>query len=318
VTSTSPDFASDRIETPRVRLHLVDAGDPASTLTAARIDAGLTVSELAAALHVSRPTVSMWERKDRAVARHYWPVLATALRLTEAQVAAFFTGCLSSRSDSIRLPALGRARRAAQLTQRGLAERLGVAPTKLAMWENARVPVTPETTARICTELAVDLADLVAEPPALPDARPLRQYRRAARMSRVEAAAHLRVSIGALARYEAGERRTPVRIVRRMARVYGRTVDEVLAHSGSTLLPLPAGRRWCPEELPLVLTALRTAAGLTKAGLGRAVGRSGQAVAGWEAGRSRPSPAMCRRLEVVFGLAAGRLPDSGSVAAAER
>ena len=57
-----------------------------------------------------------------------------------------------------------------------------------------------------------------------------------------------------------------------------------------------------------MIRALRTAAGMTKVGLGRAVGRSGQAVAGWEAGRTRPTPGTFRRLEVVFGLSAGRFP----------
>ncbi len=69
-------------------------------------------------------------------------------------------------------------------------------------------------------------------------------------------------------------------VVRRMARIHGRGVDEILAHSGSMLLPLSAGGRWRPEDLPMVLKALRTAAGMSKVGVGRAVGRSGQAVAG--------------------------------------
>ena len=62
------------------------------------------------------------------------------------------------------------------------------------------------------------------------------------------------------------------------------------------------------DEVPDVIRALRTAAGLTKVGLGRAVDRSGQAVAGWESGRTLPTPATFRRLEVVFGLGPGRFP----------
>ncbi len=69
---------------PRARLHVVDAGSSESPLTTARIRAGLTVTELAEAVHVSRPTASRWERNQRAVARYHWPMLASALRLTES------------------------------------------------------------------------------------------------------------------------------------------------------------------------------------------------------------------------------------------
>jgi transcriptional regulator with XRE-family HTH domain len=126
-------------------------------------------------------------------------------------------------------------------------------------------------------------------------------------MSQREAAAHLRIAVGTLARYEAGERATPVTVVRRMAAIYHRGVGEVLRSSGTPVVPLPPVP-WTPGDLPEALTALRLAAGLSKVALGRLVGRSGQAVSQWEAGRSRPTPATCRRMEAVFGLPAGRLP----------
>jgi transcriptional regulator with XRE-family HTH domain len=251
----------------------------------------------------------MWERGHRGVARNYWPVLAAALGMGEDELPALFEGCLPARLDGVRLRSLARARRAAGLTQRALAERLDVAPTTLAMWESTRVRVHLALAQRLCTVLGVELAALTAEPPApAPDPRPLRRYRTWAGMSRAEAAAAVGVSVSALARYEAGKRATPIPVVRRMARAYGRPVDELLQHSGSRLLPLPPRRRWLTEEVPQAVRALRTAAGMTKVGVGRAVGRSGQAVASWEAGRTRPTPATCRRLEVVFGLAPGRFP----------
>src|SRR3954451_8383014 len=87
-----------------------------------------------------------------------------------------------------------------------------------------------------------------------------------------------------------------------------RPVAEVLTACGIELLPLPARARWRPEDLPEGIRAARTAAGLSKVALGRAIGRSGQAIRGWENGRSRPDSAMCRCLEVVLGLPAGKLP----------
>ena len=135
--------------------------------------------------------------------------------------------------------------------------------------------------------LDADQATLAAEPvaTAVRDPRPLRRLRRAARMSQREAAVHLGIAVGSLARYEAGQRRPPVPVARRMAGAYRRPVAEVLAACRIELLPLPPRARWLREDVPEGLRAARTAAGLSKVALGRAVGRSGQAVRGWETGR---------------------------------
>ncbi|WP_448624977.1 helix-turn-helix transcriptional regulator [Geodermatophilus sp. URMC 64] len=93
-----------------------------------------------------------------------------------------------------------------------------------------------------------------------------------------------------------------------MAAVYRFPAPLVLAAAGIELLPLPAGARWDSGDVPAGLRAARVAAGLTKVALGRAVGRSGQTVHGWETGRTCPDAGTCRRLEAVLGLQAGKLP----------
>jgi DNA-binding XRE family transcriptional regulator len=127
-------------------------------------------------------------------------------------------------------------------------------------------------------------------------------------MSQREAAAHLGVAVGTLGRYEAGQRTTPLPVVRTMARIYRRPLREVLQHSGVAVEPLPAGRSWSPTELPQVIRALRTAAGLSTTELGRAVGPSG-ALLGEGAGR--PSADIRRRLELLLALGPGSLAASG-------
>ena len=280
------------------------------TLTEARTAAGLTISQLARAIHMSRPTVSYWERGVRRPATSHWPRLGVVLGLDQTEVAALFADHPPARLDGRPLPCLALVRRRAGVTQRALAERVGVAPTTLSMWETARIAVSLPMLARLANALNVDPATLVAEPVTVPvrDPRPLRHMRRAARMSQREAAAHLGIAIGSLARYEAGQRRPPVPVARRMAAVYRRPVVEVLTACRIDLLPLPPRGRWRPEDVPEGIRASRTALGLSKVALGSAVGRSGQAVRGWETGRSRPGPAMCRRLEVVLGLPDGKLP----------
>jgi transcriptional regulator with XRE-family HTH domain len=282
-----------------------------AALTHARQAAGLTVTQLARALHVTRPTVSMWESGDRRAARCYWDGLATALRLDLAEVSGLFVGYPTARDDRVLLPGLARARRRARLTQRSLAERIGVATTTLSMWEVAGIPVPTALTGQLEQLLATDLDELLLPPPqrTVPDPRPLRRLRREAGMSQREAAAHLRIAIGSLARYEAGERVPPLPVVRRMAAAYRRPVGELLSIIGHELVPLPPGASWGHADVPEAIRSLRTNAGLSKDGLGRLLGRSGQAVRSWETGRSRPMPATLRRLEVLFGLPVGRFAE---------
>jgi transcriptional regulator with XRE-family HTH domain len=311
VTSTLPQTAAS--PAPGLfstRLGIAPRTQRAVGLTRARTAAGLAVTQLARRLQVSRTTVSMWESGARAAARSHWPALGRALGLGPDQVADLFVGSPPARYDARRLPSLALARRRAALTQRELAARLGVAPTTVSMWESAGVPVPTHLLDRLAQLVATDLHPLELLPRASEadtDPRPLRHFRRAAGMSQREAAAYLRIAVGTLARYEAGERATPVAVVRRMAAAYSRSVGEVLRCSGTAVVPVPS-RPWSTQDLPAAPTALRSAAGMTKEELGRTVGMSGQAVRAWEAGHRRPTPLTCRRLEVVFRLPAGKLP----------
>lgn len=279
-------------------------------LREARLRAGLSVAQLARAIGVSRPTVALWEQGRRRPAQTYWSALGAALELPVEHVAELFAGYRPARFDSRPLPSLATSRRSAGLTQRQLAGRLGVAATTLSMWETSGVPVPVDAIAALARLLQTPEESLRATPThgRVPDPRPLRQARRQAAMSQREAAAYLGVAVGSLARYESGERRPPLRVVRAMAVAYQRPLAELLRHSGRELRPLPPGRPWRPEQVPQALLALRTAAGMTKAELGRTLGRSGQAVRSWEIGRSLPTQGTYRRLELLFPVSRGRFP----------
>lgn len=281
-----------------------------STLTEARLTAGLTLGELARRVHVSRPAVAGWEKRSRRPGRHFFGALAAALNLSGNEVEALFHAYPAARLDGRPLPSLASLRRRSGLTQRAVAQLVGVAPTTLSMWETAGIAVAPAMAARLAQILGADVAQLAATPALVlvPDPRPLRRWRREAGMSQREAAAHLGIAVGSLARYEAQQRRPPVDVARRMAGAYRRSLEDILAACRIRLLPLPTGVRWRLAEVPDGIRAARTVAGLTRVGLGRAVGRSGQAVRGWEMGRSLPSDAVRRRLEAVLGLPAGKLP----------
>ncbi|RFU18820.1 helix-turn-helix domain-containing protein [Geodermatophilus marinus] len=280
-----------------------------ATLTAARLTAGLTMTQLARAVHVSRPNVSLWENGGRRPARQYWPALGAALGLQFHEVEALFADHPPARLDGEPLPSLGLVRRQRGFTQRTLAGLVEVAPTTLAMWETAGVRVSPGVAEELARVLDVEVARLAARPRAVPavDPRPLRRLRRQAGMTQREAAAHLRIALGTLARYEAGARVPPVAVARRMATAYRRPPEQLLAACGIELPDLPDGAPWRAADLPEAIRVARMAAGMTKVELGRVLGRSGQAVRSWEVGRSRPSEVTCRRLEAVCGLPAGSL-----------
>lgn len=270
----------------------------------------MTRVQLGHAMHVSRPTIYQWENGRRRPARHYWPSLATALGLTVDDVAAMFADLRPARHDRTPLPSLAYERRRSGLTQQALARSLGVAPTTLAMWETAGVRVPLGIVDEIARQLNTDVARLAGSPPSGMDVdvRPLRRLRKNICMSQREAAAHLGISIGTLARYESGERPIPVATARRMAILYRRPMDTLLRHGGRVLPAFPPGRVWAEEQVPEGIRAARVVAGMTKAALGRALGTSAQAVYKWERGESRPRTRTCRRLELVLGLPAGRIP----------
>jgi len=284
-----------------------------TTIAGVRRAAGLSAAGLARAVHVSRPTVVMWERGGCSVPRHHWPRLAAALGLGLDEVAELLRGRAPGRLDGVRLPSLGHGRRAAGLRQRDLADRLGVAVTTVSTWETTAARVPLQHAESIADLLGAPIARLRSGPPPEVDTRPLRALRLGARMHRREAACHLGVALTTLARYEAGTRQPPVAVLRRMADLYGQPVDVLLRH-GPAVLPLPPAP-WQPDDLPVLLLALRTRAGLTKADIGRRLGRTGQAVRSWEVGRARPTSATCRRLELMFRLPPGSIPDREAVPA---
>ena len=300
-SATPPESAVDG----RLARH---SGRP-STLTDALMAVGMSRADLARTLHLSRPTVSGWANGRSRPARHYWPSLGRALGLTQAEIEVLFADGPPARHDGGPLPSLAFVRRHSGLTQRALARAVGVAPTTLAMWETAGVRVPQGLIDVIAHVLDTDVAGLTSRPPCVgvEDPRPLRRLRKNAGMSQREAAAHLGIAIATIARYESGDRRLPVKMVRRMAALYRCPTSSILRHSGTTLLPLPPGRTWGAEQVPEGIRAARLAAGLTKVQVGRAVGRSAQAVYKWELGLARPRPQTCRRLEVLLGLPPGRI-----------
>lgn len=276
------------------------------TVRSARLAAGLTVTELARAVHMSRPSVSMWEHGTRRAAEHHWPALGRALGLSPAEVAALFADSGPGRLDGVRLPGLAQRRRRCGMTGRALAAHVEVAPSTLSMWETADVRVPPATADALADVLGCTVPDLARPPVDQEPERVLRSMRRQAHMTGREAAGTLGISLASLARYEAGQRAVPLAVLRRMAVIYRQPAADLLAQRAEPLPRLPE-RPWSEDDVPAVLHGLRVRAGLSKVAVGRRVGRSGQAVRGWETGLTRPGTDTRLRLEAVFGVPPGSL-----------
>jgi transcriptional regulator with XRE-family HTH domain len=295
----------------RVRTTRTSGGDGAAPLCRARLDAGLTMTQLARKLGVVPSTVSRWENGLRTPPPHLRPGLATALRTTPSQLAGMLAGSPPRRSDGVRLPGLGRLRRERGLTQAAFRASVGIGSTAAGAWERGRVRVPADRLATVARALGMDEATVVAiarrPPPEGPAERRLTVLRRASGVSQEELAHHVGTSVRTIKHWEAGTRPVPLAAVRPMAHCLRRPLRTVLAAAGLELPPVPHPHTWAAAGLPTVLTALRRSSGCSAAAVGRRIGVSGSTVRGWERGSSRPSASAARRLEMMHGLPPGGL-----------
>lgn len=146
-----------------------------------------------------------------------------------------------------------------------------------------------------------------------------RTCRETAGMTREQAAERLNCSVRALARYEAGEQRTPDDVAYRMAVLYDSQYLAVqhlrlVSQLAADLLPTVAMRDLSVatisqtrphdkrEVKSMRIKELREAAGMSQRELGERIGISGPAVAMWESGENRPSLTNLEKLADVLGV----------------
>ncbi|SDZ01889.1 Cro/C1-type HTH DNA-binding domain-containing protein [Geodermatophilus africanus] len=295
----------------RVRTARTSGGTEAAPLCRARLAAGLTMTQLARKVGVGPATISRWENGLRMPSPDARARLATALEVTNEDLAGMLAHCKSHRSDGVLLPGLGRLRADRGFTQRAFRTAVGIGASAASAWEHGRVRVPTDRLATVAAVLGLapdTLVVLACRPPRdSTEERPLAALRRAAGVTQRELAHHVGVSRRSVVHWENGTRPLPLAAVRPMARCLRRPVPTVLAAAGLQLPTVPHPRTWTPADLPRVLHALRSSSGWAAAALGRRIGVPGRTVRAWETGVSLPSLSACQRLELVHGLPRGVL-----------
>lgn len=290
----------DRVRRP------ASTGDAGSTAIAqARFEAGLTASELARRVHVSLASVSRWESGERSPGRQYWPLLAAALGTDVDTVA----GCFADRpapSDVASVRALGAIRRRRGVTQRQLAQRVGVDVSTVQRWEHqGRAP--RRQALAVAQLFATALEDLgrpvlvVAGPPVRISA--LRRLRRCRHLPVRVVASRVGVSPAALRAWERGTNQPSWTHARALARALGTTPQQVFDAAGMRPPAYLDPCRWTLADLRHILRELRQWRGMTQDELAVAVGVSTATIGAWEAGRQRPRRISLRRLDEALGSA---------------
>jgi transcriptional regulator with XRE-family HTH domain len=295
----------------RVRTIRTSGGQDASPLCRARLAAGLTMTQVARKTGVVPATVSRWENGVRTPSPEARARLTRALRVTPEELSVMLAGSRPRRSDGVLLPGLGQLRRELGLTQRAFRSAIGIGPSAANAWEHGRVRVPIGRLASVAGALGVDPQAVVAAASRPPrnraEDRPLTRLRRATGLTQREMAHHLGASVRSVAHWEAGTRTLPWSVARRLAALLRVPLPTVLRAAEREMPTLTHPRTWTRADVPQVLKTLRCNAGWSAAALARRLGTSGGAIRTWETGRVFPSPSVCARLELVYGLPHGVL-----------
>ena len=302
--------ASPRHETTRA-LHVLSGRVPDEhPLRRARLDARLTVQQLAAAVPTSPTAVSHWEAGRRTPGEQSRARLAVVLGHPQQEVDAWF-GLVAGRREHA-VPGLAHVRRERGWSQRDVALLWGVSPAFVQRLEATRRRLDDQELEGLCAALSLTDAErvLLSRPllrPTPPVGTRAERLRRAKGITLAHAASHARLSPARLRALELGRARLDLGTARRLAVAYGVPLRTLLAVFGEEL---PAGleaRSWHSLTLPEGLRMLRLWTGLRWPDLARLTGRSESTLRRWHAGSRIPDASGITALEVAYGLDVGRL-----------
>ena len=196
------------------------------------------------------------------------------------------------------------------LSMHAVARSVGVSIATLSLWErNKRTPAW-HYAIRLARILEMPVSALPASPaprrsPSEMRAAPrtvIVAMRRAAQLTRVQAAHRLGVTTTLLAHVEAGRRPVGLGLACGMARVYRRTVPDVFGACGIVPTRVMDRRSWCPELLPELLEFLRAESGRSLTSLARVLHAKPRTVARWETGECAPRFCHLLALDGLYSL----------------
>lgn len=273
----------------------------------ARVAAGLSQAELAAALVVNHATVSRWESSLRRPPHDLVEPLAAALGVTVDEVMAWFTQVRWLKGDGIgQVPGLKHLLRHRGVGLEAAAGACGVSVEQMRAWVFGR-----RTLQRAAVEPLAEL--LVMSPQEFVRAARrsyerdaamvpvLRSARRARRLTQVELGRRVGVVGETVSHWERGTWTPPVHQVYRLARVLRMDAWELGAGLGVRMPDRGESLSTVEVGVGGRLQDARLRAGLTRPQLARCIGVRSSTVGRWETGRSRPRKTQRERLESVLG-----------------
>lgn len=289
----------------------------AAALRSRRIELGLGVADVAAALGVHPTSVARWERGARSPGADTIGRWAEVLEADRATVVALV--------DSLRAPAppvstvaatgLRAVRERRGTPAASVADTLGVHVSTVYNWEHGRVRLPVAYLEPLAALLRVppdELRRLLALPRPQPRRRrsPLRRARLRRGWTQQDLAVRTGVSRHLVGAWEAG-RAPQLAQLRRIAAALGTPVAEVAAWFRIEPPGALDRRAWRPGHLACALRALREWSGLSQLDLARRLGCSPSSVRAWERGQHGPGPVLRCRLERLYRLEPGALTATG-------
>lgn len=287
---------------------------PGNDLRAARMAAGLSLTQFARAVDVSVSCASRWETDLRRPHSSDLTRIALLLGRAPVDVAGWFAGTDPLRSEALRRASgLRRLRARDGLSRAELAGRIGVSAATVAHWECGRRALPAHRLRELGQVFGVSgpaLVTALAHEPI--DSVPrLVQFRRRAGLTQSQVGRRLGVTNTLVCAWERGRARPSWPQMRRLARLYRCELPEI-AEAFSIEVPSALHpSAWTRANLHCILRDVRIWRGETREQIARRLGVHGQTVARWERGLSVPAPASVVGLERALGLRAGSLPVSG-------
>ena len=292
----------------RVRRPNTTGGPDSTPLAKARHTLGLSLATLGGRVGVSPSTLSRWEGGERGPHNSLYPALALALECSIADVHRMFAEYSTSVRNTVGpLPGLGAMLKDRDMGVEDLARATGADTAIAAEWASGRRPVPYHVVSHIEELIGMRFADQREtlrrrRAPGRGTESPLRRRRMQQGLTQSELAQRIGIAPNSIGCWEVGHRNPNVTQVRVLSRVLECSPAELGRELGVAIPQKPDPEQWLQRDLGGLLCALRQASGLTKAQVGRCVGRTSSTVRNWELGRTTPPSHVRVRLAQLYAV----------------
>lgn len=257
---------------------------------------GLSQEELAEKLNISQKSISKYERGDR---KPQYKVLA---RIAEYfGVTTDYLLELDGGGNTVLGERIAELRKACDMSQKELGEKLGVSASAIGMYEQGRrepnnaMMIAMEKLFGVTVDYLLGVTDSTENAPESSVARKfgnrLRDLRVSEGITQLQMAVNLDTSKSNISKYEAGTVEPGMAKINEIARFFKVTTDYLfgMETGGNTML----GKR---------INELRKSSGMTQEEFGKKLGVIKQTVSSWENDLSEPNHAATIAIAKLFGV----------------